>query len=334
MFYLLNLFELRHAHRLVFNFHLVFSSLMNQTHDMTALAERSAPNRLAGLTLWRTRCLLALVGGTVLLLTTLDFASGFGSAAGFSPLGVLAIFLAALSCEFMDSSLGMGYGTTLTPLLMLAGFAPLEIVPAVLFSELLTGVFAVTMHQRDGNIDFFNDAQARKTAALLASLSSIGAVLAVGVALSLSRFWQSLFISLIILAMGVVILLTRTRRIPYRRSGIMAVGAIAAFNKSLSGGGYGPLVTAGQVVSGVPAKPAVAITSLAESFTCLIGILAYLGAGKPIAWELALPLALGALFSVPLATLTVQRTAEARLRGAVGAVSVVLGVAALSKLIS
>jgi uncharacterized membrane protein YfcA len=51
---------------------------------------------------------------------------------------------------------------------------------------------------------------------------------------------------------------------------------VAAFNKGLSGGGYGPLVTAGQVVSGLPPKHAVAISSVAESFTCVVGLAAYL----------------------------------------------------------
>ena len=299
----------------------------------TAEAEARLPSvPLSWLRLRRTRWSLILLGSTALLLIALHFTLGTVNAPGFPPLIVLAIFLAALGCEFMDSSLGMGYGTTLTPLLMLAGYAPLEIVPAVLFSEPLTDLFAVVMHQRDGNVDFLNNAQARKTALFLVSLSCIGGILAVWVAINLSRFWLSLFITLIILAMGVIILLTRTRKIPYRCAGIMAVGAIAAFNKSLSGGGYGPLVTAGQVVSGLPAKHAVAITSLAESFTCLIGLLAYLAAGKNIAWELALPLSFGALLSVPLATLTVQRSSEARLRGAVGLVTVLLGLAALSKL--
>ncbi len=305
---------------------------MNPVSCTTAPDARLASARSSWLKLPRTRWSLVLIGTTVLLLTLLHFTSGTAFTSGLAPLVILAIFLAALGCEFMDSSLGMGYGTTLTPLLMLAGYAPLEIVPAVLFSELLTGLFAVAMHQRDGNVDFLNNAQARKTALLLVSLSSIGGILAVWVAINLSRFWLSLFITLIILAMGVIILLTRTRKIPYRKSGIMAVGAIAAFNKSLSGGGYGPLVTAGQVVSGLPAKHAVAITSLAESFTCLIGLLAYLAAGKSIAWELALPLSFGALLSVPLATLTVQRSSEARLRGAVGLVTVLLGLAALSRL--
>ena len=307
---------------------------MNQTDCTTTSEARPATGHSSWLKLRRTRWSATLAGMVVLLLIAQHLNPGTSIAPGLTPLAILAVFIAALACEFMDSSLGMGYGTTLTPLLMLAGFAPLEIVPAVLFSELLTGLAATAMHQRDGNVDFFNNTQAKKTALFLVSLSSIGGILAVWMAINLSRFWLSLFITLIILSMGIIILLTRSRKIPYRQGGIMAVGAIAAFNKSLSGGGYGPLVTAGQVVSGLPAKHAVAITSAAETFTCLIGLLAYLAAGKNIAWELALPLALGALLSVPLATLTVQRTSEARLRGAVGLVTVLLGFAALAKLIA
>ena len=285
----------------------------------------------------RTQLWLLLVSGVLGVLAVLHFLPGWEVRAqttlGISALTMMAIFLAALACEYMDSSLGMGYGTTLTPLLMLAGFEPLQIVPAVLISELMTGLTAGLLHQRDGNVDFLNDARARRTTLLLGSLSGIGALLAVWVAVSISKFWLGLFITAIILAMGVVILLTRNRQIPYRAGGIVTVGAIAAFNKGLSGGGYGPLVTAGQVVSGLPAKHAVAVTSVAESLTCLIGVLGYLAMGKSIAWELAVPLALGALLSVPMATLTVSRSSEASLRGIVGLCTLILGVVALIKLI-
>ncbi len=285
----------------------------------------------------RTRLWLLLVSGVVGLLITLHYMPGWNVSAqatlGLPTFTVLAIFLAALACEFMDSSLGMGYGTTLTPVLLLAGFEPLQIVPAVLLSELMTGLTAGLLHQRDGNVDFLHDARARKTTMLLGSLSGIGALLAVWVAVSISKFWLGLFITAIILSMGVIILLTRNRQVPYRAGGIVAVGAVAAFNKGLSGGGYGPLVTAGQVVSGLPAKHAVAVTSVAESLTCLIGLLGYLAMGKSIAWELAMPLTLGALLSVPMATLTISRTSEASLRGVVGVVTLVLGVVALLKLL-
>jgi uncharacterized membrane protein YfcA len=65
----------------------------------------------------------------------------------------------------------------------------------------------------------------------------------------------------------------------------------------------------------------------------LIGLLGYLAMGKSIAWELAMPLTLGALLSVPMATLTISRTSEASLRGVVGVVTLVLGVVALLKLL-
>jgi len=214
----------------------------------------------------------------------------------------------------------------------LAGFEPLQIVPAVLISELMTGLAAALLHQHDGNVDFLRDAKARRTAWLLALLSGVGALLAVWVAVSISRFWLGLFISGIVLAMGIIVLATRNRQVPFHAGGIVAVGAVAAFNKGLSGGGYGPLVTAGQVVSGLPVKSAVAVTSLAESLTCLIGVLGYLAAGKSIACGLAVPLTLGGLLSVPMATLTVRHLPERTMRSLVGIVTLALGCVALLKL--
>ncbi len=61
---------------------------------------------------------------------------------------VLLVFVAALVCEYIDSALGMGYGTTLTPVLLLCGFDPLQIVPAVLLSEFSTGLVATITVRR------------------------------------------------------------------------------------------------------------------------------------------------------------------------------------------
>jgi len=246
---------------------------------------------------------------------------------------LFAILAAALLCEYVDSSLGMGYGTTLTPLLLIAGFSPLQIVPAVLFSELLTGLAAGALHQRDGNVDLLRDAQARQTALYLTLLSAVGAVAAAFIAVSIPPFWFSLAIVTIVLAMGGITLGTLRRRLPYRRGNLITVGLVAAFNKGLSGGGYGPLVTAGQVVSGLPAKHAIAIASVAEAFTCLIGLGAYLMLKGWPDWSLAVPLATGALLSVPMATLTVKHLPESVLRGIVGVLTLVLGLVSLIKLV-
>jgi uncharacterized membrane protein YfcA len=253
-----------------------------------------------------------------------------GDLAHVLPRAAILVFLVALGCEYLDSCLGMGYGTTLTPILLLAGFAPLDIVPAILLSEALTGAAAGLLHHHDGNVDFLRDRRARHTALLLIALSAAGAIAAAMLAVKISKEMLTLFIATIIIAMGIIVLMTVNRPFRFRPGGIVALGAVAAFNKGLSGGGYGPLVTAGQMVSGLPSKPAVAITSIAESFTCVIGLVAYLVLGREINWGLTIPLVGGALLSVPIATLTVRRLPEKGLRLIVGVVTIALGALALS----
>ena len=297
---------------------------MQSLRNAIALMNNDSPRRLR---VW----LLTLATVTMLLLLNAVMPQGLGSeSATLLPRAAIFVFFVALTCEYVDSSLGMGYGTTLTPLLLLAGFAPLDIVPAVLLSEALTGAAAGLLHQRDGNVNFLRDARARRTALLLIALSTVGAIAAATLAVKVSKEMLTLFIACIIIAMGVVILLTINRPFRYRPSGIVAIGGVAAFNKSLSGGGYGPLVTAGQGVSGLPPKHAVAITSVTEAFTCVVGLAAYFALGRSINWGLALPLVAGALLSVPIATLTVRRMPEKGLRLVVGLVTLALGALALS----
>ncbi len=246
---------------------------------------------------------------------------------------VMAAFLAALVCEYVDSSLGMGYGTTLTPLLLLCGFNPLQVVPCVLISEFCTGLSAAVLHHRDGNVDLLRDREVRSTAMLLCLLSAAGAVAAVLFAVRVPKVVLTAVIGGIIISVGVLILATGRRQLRYRRGHMVALGTIAAFNKGLSGGGYGPLVTSGQVISGLAPKKAVAVTSLAESVTCIIGLIVYIAAGKHIDWSLAVPMTLGAMFSVPVATLTVKKIPERAFRLVVGAITCGLGLLSLSRLL-
>lgn len=281
--------------------------------------------------------LAGLIGLTLAALATLGVMRDLGwlatPEAHWTTGTLLIIFLAALGCEYLDSSLGMGYGTTLTPLLMLAGYEPLQIVPAVLLSELVTGLAAGAMHHRDGNVDLRHDPAARRTFGLLGLLSAVGAIVAVMLAVKISAQWFSLLIVVIVLSMGLITLLTARRQIRYRRGGILTIGLVAAFNKGLSGGGYGPLVTSGQVVSGVPARQAVAITSMAEALTCAVGLAAYLYFRSGIDWALTLPLVAGALLSVPLATATVRHLPEASIRRGVGLFTLILGAILLGRLL-
>lgn len=261
---------------------------------------------------------------------------------------MLLLFPIAFLCEFIDSSLGMGYGTTLTPLLLVLGFSPLSVVPAILASELVTGGLAAFMHHREGNVlfDFRNDREHRlvkkmkllgyvprsnasRIALVLAACSLTGAVSAVFVAVSIPKLYLKLFIGVIVSAMGILILLRRRAERKFSWRKITGLGVLAAFNKGLSGGGYGPLVTSGQILSGVDTRSSVAITSLAESFTCLVGVCSFMLLGNSFDWPLTLILMAGAVSSVPFSTKLVRRLKLRSFTLTVGFATLLLGVLTL-----
>lgn len=260
---------------------------------------------------------------------------------------MLGVFTAAFLCEFLDSALGMGYGTTLTPVLLLAGFAPLMIIPALLFSQFLSSGFSAYMHHRLGNVEFnFSRAseldrsglgtwaylpQSReaKIALLLSICGLVGASVAVLVAINITQFYLELFIGMIILAMGLLILLNLRSKAQFSWKKIMGVGVMAAFNKGISGGGYGPLATSGQVLSGMDSKNSVAITALSESAACVVGVIAYMSLAPGIDWSLLPLLVLGSLLSVPLAATTVKYLPEEKFTRIIGIATTVLGVVTL-----
>ena len=246
---------------------------------------------------------------------------------------VVPVVALAFVCELVDSSLGMGYGTTLTPILLLLGYEPLDVVPAVLFSEFITGVLAGVFHHEFGNVDLKPGTRDFKTAALLATLSTVGVLLAVAIAVRLPAWVVKLYIGILVLAIGLMILRNSNRQVPFswRRMGLL--GFLAAFNKGISGGGYGPVVTGGQILAGVRGRSAVGIASLAEGITSIIGVTIYYASGASVSWHLVPSLLFGAALSVPLAAYVVSRIPTGRLTLLIGGLSTTLGGYALVRLL-
>ncbi|UCC21950.1 MAG: sulfite exporter TauE/SafE family protein [Planctomycetota bacterium] len=269
---------------------------------------------------------------------------------------IVAIVVIAFLCEYMDSTLGMGYGTTLTPVFMLMGFSPMQVVPVILLSELISGLLAGFFHHREGNVDLkpksadifkitkmlsplgYIESFKKtvpldlKVALLLGFCSVIGTVAAVFVAVNIPKFWLKLYIGCLVLSMGIIILVCLNKNFRFSWKKITLLGLIASFNKGMSGGGYGPVVTGGQVLSGVEGKSAVGITSLAEGLTCLVGVIAYvLVAKNPLDWRLAPWVIIGAVLSVPLSAKSVKIMSEKRLKLAIAVLTIVLGVLTIVK---
>ena len=262
----------------------------------------------------------------------------------------IALSVIAFFCEYVDSTLGMGYGTALTPILMLFGFTPMQIVPVVLLSELLSGLLAGFFHHRNGNVNFKPTTtnlsivvSELKSAGLLKSFKKIipihlkvalllgicsiaGSVLAVFIAINIPKFWLKLYIGFLVLVMGIIVLVCLNKEFKFSWQKIVFLGAIATFNKGMSGGGYGPVVTGGQILSGIEGKSAIGITSLAEGLTCFVGLITYaIFAKNPLYWKLAPWIISGAILSVPLSAISVKKIKTNKLILAIALLTILLG---------
>jgi len=242
------------------------------------------------------------------------------------------VALVAFISEYLDSGLGMGYGTALAPILILMGYDPLKVVPAILISQLATDIAACVMHHKVHNVDLSPGSKDFKVACLLGAISAIGVITSVLIAIHIPKWLLSMYIGILVLSMGLLIFVTAARPMKFSWRKIAGISLLASFNKGISGGGYGPLVMGGQMLSGVPVKNAVGITAFAEAITCLVGFLVYLASGKAIDWKLVWVLVASATLAVPVATLTVKNANSARLKRYVAVLMIILGLLTLLKI--
>jgi uncharacterized membrane protein YfcA len=235
------------------------------------------------------------------------------------------VLIAAFLTGYIDTCVGGGHGTLLTPILILLGFAATMVVPAVLLSEICIGIVATILNHRVGNIRLSHGEQHRHVLLVLAVCSLVGSFIAVTLAVNAPPRWVDAYIGLIIMAVGILVLAGRgiPREFSMRR--IAVLGTVAAFNKGLSGGGYGPLLTGGQLLSGVSEKGAVSITPPARGLTGLFAVILYFSAKGRLELNLAAPLIIGSVLAMPAAVATVAWIEAPLLRKGITIATLVLG---------
>jgi uncharacterized membrane protein YfcA len=257
---------------------------------------------------------------------------------------VTFIIVAAISllCEYMDASIGMGYGTTLTPVLLILGFSALAVVPTVLIGQLAGGFVGAFFHQKFGNVklDFRQDERVKKrlrglgylprsfdskVVAILVISGVIGALVAVFFTINVPSLVLKTYIGVMVLLIGVIILIRRNRNINFSWKSLVSIGLISAFNKGATGGGYGPLVTGGQLISGREAKGTIGSTTLAEAIVCITPFVGYVIVGN-IVWNLAAATSIGSILAAPFAAFTVKKITTNRLKLIIGLVTFLLGI--------
>jgi len=207
---------------------------------------------------------------------------------------MIVIIMLAFVMEAVDSSVGMMYGTILSPLLIGLGFAPQDVVPALVLSQAMGGLVASFGHQGYGNASFKWNSKDLKVSFIIFSLGILAVIAGVLLGVKVNKLFLSVYISVLMLTMGVITLIGF--KLKFSWGGILAIGVISSFNKALSGGGFGPIVTSGQVITGRSGRRSVGATTMSEVSICFASFVAWVVISKRLPdLEIMVALCIGAV---------------------------------------
>jgi uncharacterized membrane protein YfcA len=261
------------------------------------------------------------------------------------PVFVPWVVAAAFVFETLDSASGMGFGATLGALLLAFGYPPLAVVPVLLLSETATGLTGGLFHTEFENVQFgFGDESAREATKVLALVVGVGTV-AIVLSVVLAYFAIQVQGPVVQAYVGAVILLCALTTLlqkytnpmsEYQPRRMAAFAALAGLNKGITGSGFGPVVTLGEMISGIYEKSATAIASMSEGLVSLAGIVSFFAieaAGVSVNLMLLPSVFAGGFLAAIVAPYTVRVMPNNALRYVVPGYAVVLAIVLFVQLI-
>ena len=195
---------------------------------------------------------------------------------------LLVVLGIAAVLNFLDASLGMGYGTTLTIILFLLDYNPDQIVLPILISGVIAGLTSSLFHIIFKNMEMKNEKSLRlvnisfedqesvdlgeeikisieskkmsKDSKVVLVFTFCGIIAAIGGAYlssllytnPLSNVIVKIYIGILVLVLGLLMILLKNKTMAFSFKKIIFIGCSAGFNKSISGGGFGPVAKIGR----------------------------------------------------------------------------------------
>ncbi len=238
------------------------------------------------------------------------------------------IFLVASLAAFINSLLGMGYGTILTPILVMAGYEPKILVPNILLSQLVVDVTGGVFHLKNRNFSGKDVKTVIAIAIPATVLSTLGALTTVNT----PSIYLKLYIGALITAIGLLVITGKRFNAGYKGLGL--IGVFAGFNKGLMGGGFGPIVASGQIFINREFRSSIAVGNISEITVCIAGLLTFIKTAGQYTLTFALPICIPAAAAAaigPYLTRAVGNRKDApRL---LGALTMLLGICVLTKVL-
>jgi hypothetical protein len=242
---------------------------------------------------------------------------------------VLAAFaLAGGLAQFIDGTLGMGFGVTSATILLFIGISPVTASAATHAAKLPTTLVSGFSHWRAGNVDM---PVLIRVAAPGAVGGFLGAVVLTNISLASAKGWMSallIFFGLMIFArFGLGIRLIPTPQGGHKALWLSPIGLVGGFVDATGGGGWGPVVTPSlMTVTRHEPRKVVGTTNAAEFVVAVSVSSGFLtgSAQHGIPWLPVLGLVLGGVLVAPYAARLAGRLPHAPMGTLVGALIVLV----------
>lgn len=245
------------------------------------------------------------------------------------PIGLLA--------QFIDGTLGMGYGASSSSFLLAAGFVPAAVSASVHAAELFASLASGVSHLKLGNVD-------KSITGPLALSGVFGGVLGAYFLSRLPADFIKPYVAVLLLIVGARILFTHLRaerkpignpRLPKRF--LVPLGLIGGAIDAVGGGGWGPICTPAILATG-KGEPRYAVGSVnAAEFVTTLAITATFAATlglEKFLWGITVPLLIGGVIAAPLSAVACRRIDPGRLGTVIGAMLILLNLRVVAPVVS
>lgn len=242
---------------------------------------------------------------------------------------VLAAFaLAGGLAQFIDGTLGMGFGVTSASVLLFLGVSPVTASAATHAAKLPTTLVSGLSHWRAGNVDV---PVLLRVAVPGAIGGFLGAVVLTNISLDAAKGWMAgllIFFGLVIFArFGLGVRLIPTPKGGHKATWLSPIGLVGGFVDATGGGGWGPVVTPSlMTVTRHEPRKVVGTTNAAEFVVAVSVSSGFLtGAAQDgIPWIPVLGLVVGGVLVAPYAARLAGRLPHAPMGTLVGTLVVLV----------
>ncbi len=222
----------------------------------------------------------------------------------FNTTFLIGILLAGFAAQFIDGTLGMGYGVSSTSLLVAVGLAPAIASASVHTAEIVTTLVSGIAHHQLGNVK-------RELVLPLAIPGVMGGVLGAYFLSSVPGKAIKPWVAGLLLVMGGLIVYRFLARKEWVGAGkrlsrprITILGLVAGFLDAMGGGGWGPVATPSLILAeDNQPHEVVGSVNLVEFFVTMAETITFaLTIGlEAFRWDIVVAMLVGGVIAAPIA---------------------------------